>query len=712
MIKCSNQLISLVFDEEKAELISLKNNGKEYLPVSVSVFTVSLRDKVGKQLLIDASELTLKKAKSKKDEFSASYENDTIAVTICVKVEESVCWHAEMTVTEDYVAEWMNYPNIVVENNLSAQPDGYKILWGFNEGVLVDSMENREKTYCYLEPEYPSKGLMGIYPAVVETQFMAYFNGEHGLYIGAHDNEDCLKGVDFYRHKTGGILLQFRHFCGCEYGEKFILSYPMVIQFFSGTWEDGAEIYRQWFEQNKSEEWISIPKNKALPKWYGESPVVITYPVRGRFDTDVMEPNRLFPYCNALPLIEQLEQELDSKIMVLLMHWEGTAPWAPPVVWPPFGGEEALGKFIDELHKKGHVLGVYCSGIGWTVKSNLTEYHTLEQIEAENLKEEMCLSPEQELLYSNICTDQRVGYDLCPAREFTVSVIKDQVSKMVGAGIDYIQLLDQNHGGTSYFCYSKNHGHPPVPGKWQVDAMKALLKETTNNADGVLFGCESAAAQAYIPYLLFSDNRGNLNYYLGTQVPVYAYLFHEYLNNFMGNQVSTGYINEKSPDNLLERIAYSFSAGDMLTLVLNDEGKILWKWGWRDFSYLPEQESVKQLVKNLNGWRKGYGKKYLHTGKMTKAYPVESDKNLFYRWTLEPFTRNKIYTRAWKSEENYYGQFLINYNKEETECTVTLPKGNFVLITLDGEKTTLSVGKQRIIVPPLSAILIVNEESV
>lgn len=76
----------------------------------------------------------------------------------------------------------------------------------------------------------------------------------------------------------------------------------------------------------------------------------------------------------------------------------------------------------------------------------------------------MCLSPEQELPYSKICTGQRTGYDMCPSQAFPVRVLKHEVDKMA-AGIDYIQLTDQNHGGTSYFCYSKKHGHPPVSGK-------------------------------------------------------------------------------------------------------------------------------------------------------------------------------------------------------------------------------------------------------
>ena len=527
MIECIKDKISLIFDDKSSEIKSLKNGNKEYIANPMPIFDISLRDETGKQIIINSSEMHPAICEKKEHGFNAVYENEFLIVEISADIDKNISWKAKLSVKDNFVAEWLNYPKITVENNLSSETDGYKILWGFNEGVIVDDISVRENGYSYIEPEYPSTGVMGLYPAIVETQFMAYYNQDDGLYFGAHDNNDYLKGVDFYRLDNGGIYLQFRHYCGCDFGESFELTYPMVMEFFKGSWEDAAEIYRRWFEVNKNSNFVPISENKRLPKWYGESPVVVTYPVRGIHDMDIMTPNKLFPYCNAIPHVERLEKELDSKIMVILMHWEGTAPWAPPVVWPPFGGEDELKKFIDALHEKGNVLGVYCSGIGWTIKSNITEYDTTEMFEKQNLKEEMCLSPEQTLPYSKICTGQRVGYDLCPARDFTKNIVKDQVSKMVGAGIDYIQLMDQNHGGTSYFCYSKNHGHPPVPGKWQVEAVKKLLNKAGSYNEKVLLGCESAAAETYIPKLLFSDNRYHINYGIGRPVPAYAYVYHD-----------------------------------------------------------------------------------------------------------------------------------------------------------------------------------------
>ena len=91
------------------------------------------------------------------------------------------------------------------------------------------------------------------------------------------------------------------------------------------------------------------------------------------------------------------------RLIALLMHWEGTAPWAPPFVWPPYGGEEMFRGFADKLHQRGHMLGVYLSGIGWTQQSNVVpEYNKEAEFREKNLRDVMCLSPEQTLPHSKI----------------------------------------------------------------------------------------------------------------------------------------------------------------------------------------------------------------------------------------------------------------------------------------------------------------------
>lgn len=699
----------LQFDQEQGSIHSLRDGCREYVGEEIPVFKIALRNQEGEQEFAEMPDLCFRGCLEEGDNFRAVYEGCNLVITVICEVGNDITWKIKIEPQDGRLLEWVNFPQIAVPHDLKDNGGTSKILWGFNEGGIVDDLAYREGSeFPYRETRYPSLATIALYPAIVETQFMAYYNEESGLYFGAHDREDNLKGIDFCRYKRG-ILLQMRHFCNTGYGERYEMGFPMVMKSFRGEWQDAARIYRDWFRERKKEQFVPILENKTLPGWYGESPVIVAYPVRGRHDGDVMNPNKLFPYCNAMKHIERLERELDSKIMVLLMHWEGTAPWAPPYVWPPYGGEEEFGKFVEALHERGDLLGVYCSGIGWTQYSRLVDgYNREQEFEEKNLKEVMCLSPRQELPPSEILPGLREGYDMCPSRPFVKEVLLQEVRSMTEAGIDYIQLMDQQHGGNAYFCYGKNHGHPPAPGKWQVDAMKALYESLREEAGQVLLGTESAAAESFIPYLLFSDNRFHLNYSTGRPVPLYAYLFHEYVNNFMGNQVVLHHWidHEKSPENILERIAYAFTAGDMMALVLNENGEITWNWGWRKLEDVPEQEAVKTLVRNLNLWRRGAGKKYLHTGRMVKPCRVECGDNRIYGKNGHEFRIGKLHTSAWETADGEWGQFLVNYNTEDVECRISLPEGSYRLSGADDEPRNLPGGCRKIRVKGLSAFLI------
>ena len=695
-------------DVEKGCLKSIQYIDKEYIGAEIPLFVIAFRDNDGLQKRISTFDMKPVEFNENRNGFECTYMLESLSVKVTAEISNEIVWGISVTKLAEYAVEWVNFPQIAVPDDFADNGGNSKILWGFNEGTLVEDITAREKSGLdYFEPEYPCKGLMGVYPAVVETQFMAYYNDHSGMYFASHDKDDYLKGINFKR-ENGGVKLEFRHFGGGDIGEGYTMEYPMVVKFFEGDWHDAAEIYRTWFKSLEKPEFIPIKQNPKLPKWYGESPVVITYPVRGRHDADVMDPNKLFPYINVMPHVERFEKAFGSKVMILLMHWEGTAPWAPPIVWPPYGGEDELKKLVDALHDRGDVIGVYCSGIGWTINSNVAEYNTQELFDEQNLKEEMCLSPEQTLPYSNICTIQRSGYDMCPNRDFTVKMVKEQVESMVSAGLDYIQLMDQNHGGTSFFCYSKNHDHPYIPGKWQVDAVKEMLKAAQENSGKTLFGCESAAAQSYIPYLLFSDNRFNIAYYVGRPVPMYSYVYHEYLNNFLGNQVCVDWSIDvdRCPESFFERMAYSFIAGDMLTVVITENGEIDWNWGKEDKEKTPpNQEYAETFIKNLNFWRMGKGKKYLHTGKMVKPFKVECEQYEIWRKFYGCAVVPRIPTSAWLSDDDGYAQFLANFSDVERKCTVWVEKNNCLLHDY-GSTTRLGLGENVITIKPFAAVML------
>ena len=677
----------IAVDFEKGNISSLSIRGKERLASAVPLFALRLRDKAG--VVTDLTAYDAETCTPTED--GAIYGFSAAALSVAVHLTDEggeAAWRISATPqNEDFLVEWVEFPKINLPLLRDNAEGGGRILFPFNEGVLVSDIDRHERAWITRhDAEYPSRGNYSVFPNMICSQMLAYLWEDVGLYVGAHDGRRGVKEIDFLKEGEG-VSLRFRLFCGVDFGEPFEPTYPIVFSVTGGNWESAAERYRAWFESALPKKARKISENPDLPAWYEDSPLVVTYPVRGVHDMDEMKPNKLYPYTAALPILDEVRAACDTRLLVLLMHWEGTAPWAPPYVWPPYGGTEKFDALRNALHGRGDLLGVYCSGFGYTLQSNLIEtYNKQEEYEKKELWRGMCAGADGKVAISNICTDQRSGYDICPASEVGKALLREAYEPLLTSGIDYAQILDQNHGGGQYFCYSRKHGHAPVPGTWMTENMQDVLCEWNEMAKKTLLGCESAAAEPFIGNLLLSDNRFELNYFVGNPVPLYAYVYHQYLRNFMGNQVCCPF--PVTEDTLRYRMAYSFSVGDCMTLVLTQDGDLAASWGQRDFTALPDKKKALRMVANLSRFYKEKAKPYLLGGRMTESPTVSCDT---VTWPVGgkgyTVTLPTVLSSAWESE-NGRAVILVNPEDREQICevdknTITIPPLDAVLVMVE-----------------------------
>lgn len=598
--------------------------------------------------------------------------SDDDSLTVEVRAEQvGAETHLRFAIRNDstFVVEWIELCSLEIDGGLVGDGGAGTIVWPWNEGALIASLSDRSGSWFdYREIQYPSHGVDSIYPGAIESQFLAYCSPAGGFYLGAHDPAGRTKMIDF-RATPRGVELVIRHYLAIAEGESLRVEYPTVIAPISGDWHAAAEIHRRWLDSSGH---LVVPEDRELPDWYAESPIVVAFPVRGTHDTGDMAPNRLYPLDRAAATVDEIGEATRSQVMALLMHWEGTAPWAPPFVWPPFGGADAFGAFVDDVHDRGHLAGVYCSGLGWTLGSNLLDY----ALPREPATSMACAAPAPGDLRSVICTDQRTGLDLCAGSLAVRDIITDEVAKMASSGIDYIQLMDQNHGGTSYFCYEESHGHTYGPSDWTVDAVRRMgsgIRELDDVAEGrILLGCESAAADTFLRDFAFSDARFNLIYEIGHPIPLYQYLYHEHVHNFMGNQVNIHQFIDigRSPDNLFLRLAHSFAAGDIMTLTVDDEGQVVWGWGvpWTDAQ--PSTPDVIAFVAALNEWRSSASLDHFNGARMQAPLTVATTTNTLFRVSNPPLTMSDTVSTRWTMPDGADRQLVINYRSIPVEVTI------------------------------------------
>lgn len=685
---------SLTIDFAQKRVSSLLFKGEEMVEGDVPFFKIRLRDKNGTFHYVPANVFSLRKIEGR----TAYYSHPDLDVALTIKEKNlGLAWSIKVINHTDLLIEQVELMSLGLDKDLREDGGRGEILIPYNEGVKISSMQRREScVFKYYDVDYPSKGVYFMYPNMISSPFMAYVHKGSGIYLAMLDKACTPKHIDFCV-KDGALQTILSVFTNVGYGQDYEMDFESVMLFFEGDFHDACNLYRDWFYLNKPDDLKTIKdKYSDLPSWYHKSPVVITYPIVGKKDSDLeMKPGGLYPYTNGLPVIDYYSRKSDSIMMTLLMQWESTAPWAPPYSWPPYGDLNDFENFNQQLHKNGHCLGLYCSGFGWTNKSYRKKYDRTKEFEDKSLSDIMCANSDGSLK-SNTVSDIRLGYDVCPSCETSKEIFVKEAQKIIDQGIDYIQILDQNHGGNPYFCYSDKHGHVPAPGSWQIKETKELLNRIQKK--DCLLGCETAASEPYLSELLFSDNRYILNYYIGEPIPMYSYIYHEFVNNFMGNQIC--YAFKESKYSLTYRMAYSFISGDLYTLVIDGEGKL--HAAWCDDTIVDDEMPLR-LIRNTNHWRIGRFADYLHCGKMVKpvAYKCGKKKILFrdYDYT---FSFDAVLSAAYSNGEDVY-QFFINYDEIE-EC-VELNQPGFIVFHSPDDKGN-KAETNTITVPPLSMVAI------
>lgn len=627
-------------------------------------------------------------------------------ITLCITFSPSNASELSFTVDAlnngDMHLEFIEFSGIHLKRDFIGDGGNMKLFWPMTEGCEIENPDLRETSWKRFYPaEYPSRGWQGLYPGCVPMQFMACYHDTEGLYVASHDENGTYKGIDFCPDEKG-VSMIWRVFCAGEPHSRVAIGFPFVIAAVDGGWMSAAERYRT-FIQNSSLKPIETAKDRSLPEWYSDYPIIVTYPIRGTKDTGDMTPNALFPYVNVLPIVDKLAKTLNVRIMILLMHWEGTAPWAPPYIWPPFGGEACFAELVKKLHENGHLIGLYASGLGWTDTSTLRPEYDMRAVRDESI---MAAPPADAKPFTYICQGSiRIGTDLCAAHPKVKKIVIDEIMKAAMADVDYLQYFDQTIGGEPPMCYSPHHGHPPVPGRWQTDEMKCLCKDirTALGERKLVIGCESASAENFIDQLRFNDLRFSCTYEFARPVPAYAYIFHEYITNFMGNQngFSGDFASDENPDSLLFRLAYSFTAGDLLTLVIRDDGTVTWDWGcdWSD--KMPNQEKLMKLMASMIDLRRVKAKKYMQYGKMIAPPPYECMGSFtLYRRNRTTLTEPNVLCSAWMAQDGSTAVVFTNYLDRNGQVKLGFEAKEII------SSNECSLENGMLTIPPLTAVMI------
>lgn len=681
-----NSAYRLLIDSEKGTIASFRSTlgpGSELLipgHADLPMFKIEFLDDHSQFKTVtslDAEQVTVTRTRNE-DGFAIELEYKHIAllpldvhVSIRCPFQETLTyWKLELNNRTTFWVGHIQFPVIEVPFDSLTEKHNSHILWSFADGALAGPVES--SLAGRLEYDSPETWRANNYPGQwASTQLMAYYDDSGGLYVACDDP----KGLPKFLHPLmvrDGVVMGLGHYPGTRGPSRTDLPYNVVLGTFLGDWYVAGEIYRKWATRQPFCA-TKLTERKDYPKWLNDSPVGITFPMRGQADWDppaAVNPEYT-PLTNALPYLNKLAVALASPLMPIIFNWEYGGPWVQPDSFPPVGGEAPFREFMVKAKAQGWHPVLYGDGLRWITWQKNTNYNGMPYFQAHGGESAIARNWDGSLM-ENIW-EWRKNYVVCVGTDRGRQMILDMTRRMAELGPDIVQQFDQGPG--PMVCYATNHGHPPVPGPWMTEAFNQLIRSDTDIAKSinpdVALSCEGAPPETYLQDFHVWDAREQT-------CPLFSFLYHEYLNGYEGF-----YTNRLNDEALRASVARALVTGYMVNLTLRDKGLVHYDWDQPWTKAVPDQAGILDWSKTANDFRAGLARDYLVYGRMLRPWSVSGVSQRDFGWGKEP----SVMSATWRAPDGRIGVVLANYtNLRESPRVEMEGRGNKELILYNGAR--------------------------
>ena len=440
---------------------------------------------------------------------------------------------------------FLEYPVIECPVFLGQDPSQSRILLPKQDGYLLPSPHYHpwegDLPFRSFDQrfEYPGNGRE--FPENISAQLLAYYDPEGGFYLAVHDGGGNPKRLGPVWNRNASVeTLSFTPFFHLPpvSGNSYNPGYEVVICCFHGGWQSAADLYKKFAEKQS---WCSkkLWEREDIPLWVKKGALFFNIRLRGQENGF---PDELPEY------LKDWQQYWNVPMAAMMCGWEKHGEWVGPDYFPPYGGERRFRQLCTSLkQEKIFPFPFGLSGLKLPIRKLIGADHPQPELVIDYDNREYF----QKILSPAAATDAAGQFitdsepsDWDGLHAYACVSTNQARNQLYGAAMELVSLgaqivqADQLFGGGVTECFQTSHGHPPGRGKWQTEQLAAIydaIRRDGKKQDPDFVLSQEFMSELFIQHLdicharVFDEPRG-----IGG-IPLFAYLYHEYMPCYGGD---------------------------------------------------------------------------------------------------------------------------------------------------------------------------------